>query len=231
VHGFVTSLVATPHAVWYVGGLSRISGLAHVAGRLTTAEQVTASGLGHYNLSPGTGGLAYDARSIWALGSQERLLRIDATTGNVVRRYTYRDYDQARSGSLEFLTAADGWLWFLDNGNPLSSVLRISEATGRPAGGVPILPGSCGQSPCSLIFSTPGSIWVPTAQLLIRIDPSALRPGAPANLLDADSPTTWLIGRRGMTGLSHCPPLGPFAAPPPMAPLPSGPRRACTGGT
>jgi hypothetical protein len=107
-----------------------------------------------------------------------------------VRRFNYHAFDPTRAGGLDFLTAANGWLWFLDNGYPFSGVLRVSEASGLPDGGVPIPPGSCGQASCSLIFATPGSIWVPTAELLLRINPSAL-PGKSAgvliNHLDADS--------------------------------------------
>jgi len=53
-------------------------------------------------------------------------------------------------------------------------VLRVSESTGRPAGGVRLAPNSCGQVVCSQIFYTPGSVWVPTAELLIRIDTSRM---------------------------------------------------------
>jgi hypothetical protein len=59
-------------------------------------------------------------------------------------------------------------------GTPFSGVLRVSEATGHPAGGIPIPPNSCGQAVCSQIFYTPGLAWVPTAKLLIRIDTSRM---------------------------------------------------------
>ncbi len=170
--GYISSLTAAPNALWYVVDFARISGLAHVTA--SRPLQVTARDPAYRDTSAGTQGLVYDAGSIWALGSAERLARIDAVTGDVVRHYSYRSYDPARAGGLDFLTAAGGWLWFLDNGYPFSGVLRVSEATGHPAGGVPIPPGSCGQAPCSLIYATPGSIWVPTAELLIRIDPSRL---------------------------------------------------------
>ena len=123
---------------------------------------------------PGEQGLVYGDGSVWALSGGERLARIDPYTGHVLRRYTYRNYDPRRAGGLDFLTAGDGWLWFLDNGYPFSGVLRVSESTGRPAGGVRIPPNSCGQQICSQIFYTPGSVWVPTAELLIRIATSRL---------------------------------------------------------
>jgi hypothetical protein len=106
------------------------------------------------------------------LGAAEKLARIDAATGRLVGYYTYRNYDPARAGGLDYLAAGGGWLWFIDNGYPFSGVLRVSEATGEPSGGVPIPPSSCGQVTCSQIYVTPGSVWVPTAELLIRIDPA-----------------------------------------------------------
>jgi hypothetical protein len=200
VHGLVSSLVAAPEAIWYVLNYSRIIGLAQIGSRPIAGrpiagppKRVTVSDTGYHDLPPGAGGLVYDAGSIWALGGLERLARIDAVTGKVVRRYTYRNYDPARTGGLDFLTAGAGWLWFIDNGYPVSGVLRINEATGQPAGGVRI-PNSCGQQVCWQAFSTPGSVWVPTGGLLFRIDPSLLHRG----------PGPFALGAapRGMVNLS-----------------------------
>jgi hypothetical protein len=44
-------------------------------------------------------------------------------------------------------------------------------ATGRTTGQVPIAANSCGQAVCSQIYATPGAIWVPTEQQLLRINP------------------------------------------------------------
>jgi hypothetical protein len=169
--GYTGSLVAAPQALWYVINYTRISGLWNVDGNPLS---ITTHDPGYQDASPGAQGLVYDAGSIWALGGNEKLAQIDVASGRVLRYFTYRNYDPARAGGLDFLTAGGGWLWFLDNGYPFSGVLRVSEATGRPAGGVAIAPNSCGQQSCSQIYYTPGSVWVPTAELLIRINPSRL---------------------------------------------------------
>ena len=191
VRGFTARLIAAPDAVWYVRDYMRIRGFWRTGSPIAVRwEPVAAHTPAYYGISAGSANLAYDLGSIWALGSQERTARIDAVNGKVVRTFTFRNYDPTRAGGLDFLTASGGWLWILDNGYPFSGVLRVSEATGLPAGGVPIPPGSCGQAPCSLIFATPGSIWVPTAELLLRIDQSALPvapTGQPVNHFDADS--------------------------------------------
>ena len=171
VRGLVSSLAATPQELWYLVNDWRIRGLANVGGN---PHALTAQDSNYYQTLPGGQGLVYGDGSLWALSGGERLAMIDPSTGRVMRRFSYRNYDPARAGGLDFLTAGGGWLWFLDNGYPFSGVLRVSEATGRPAGGVSIDPASCGQVICSQIFYTPGSVWVPTAELLIRIDTSRM---------------------------------------------------------
>jgi RNA polymerase sigma factor (sigma-70 family) len=171
MRGLVSSLAATPQELWYLVNDWRIRGLANVGGN---PHALTAQDGNYYQTLPGGQGLVYGDGSLWALSGGERLAMIDPSTGRVMRRFSYRNYDPARAGGLDFLTAGGGWLWFLDNGYPFSGVLRVSEATGRPAGGVSIDPASCGQVICSQIFYTPGSVWVPTAELLIRIDTSRM---------------------------------------------------------
>ncbi len=174
MHGYISSVVATPQALWYVVNYTRISGLRNIDGN---PQRITARDRGYLDAAPGAQGLVYDDSTrgyIWALGGGERLAQIASYTGRVVRHFSYRNYDPARAGGLDFLTAGGGWLWFLDNGYPFSGALRVSEATGRPAGGVPVAPNSCGQQTCSQIYFTPGSVWVPTAELLIRISPARL---------------------------------------------------------
>jgi len=185
VRGFVVSLIAAPGAVWYVHNYASVSGRARSNGRPIAVQGANDS----KNLaSPGTGGLAYDAGSMWALGNTQRLTRIDELTGKVLDAFNYRNFDPSSpGGGLNFFTAAEGWLWFLDNGYPFSGVLRVSEDTGQPVGGIWIPPDSCGSQACSLIFATPGSIWVPTTDLLIRISPAAMPSQEPANRPDADS--------------------------------------------
>jgi len=184
VRGFVVSLVAAPSAVWYERNYADVSGRARVSGRSIAVQRAKYV---RSLAAPGTGGLAYDAGSIWALGSRERLTRIDELTGKVLDTFNYQNFDTSPAGGLDFFTAAEGWLWFLDNGYPFSGVLRVSEDTGQPVGGIWIPPNSCGARSCSLIFSTPGSIWVPTTNLLVRISPAAMPTQEPANRPDADS--------------------------------------------
>ncbi len=170
LHGFVSSIIAAPGALWYVINYAGIRGFANPAG---SPRPLTAD-LGGYQVSPGGQGLVYASGSIWALAAGEQLARIDPATGRVLRVYTYRQYDPSRLGGLDFLTAGRGWLWFLDNGYPFSGVLRVSMATGHPAGGVPVPPNSCGELICSQVYYIAGSVWVPTAELLLRVDPGKL---------------------------------------------------------
>ncbi len=170
LHGYISSLTAAPRGLWYVVNFQRIAGLTNTGGN---PQPVTARDPGYY-LPPGGQGLVYDSGSIWVLSGGERLTQIDALNGRVMQVFTYRNYDPSRAGGLNFLAAGGGWLWFLDNGYPFSGVLRVGETTARPAGGVAIAPNSCGQQVCSQIFYTPGSVWVPTAELLLRIDTSRL---------------------------------------------------------
>ena len=171
VPGSVRSLIAAPDALWYVHNYQRPSGIAHTAG---DTKYVSAPVSGYWNWPSVSQDLIYDSGSIWLLSAGERLIRIDPANGKITHVFTYRNYDPGRAGGLDFLAAGGGWLWFLDNGYPFSGVLRVSESTGRPAGGVRIPPASCGQVVCSQIYYTPGSVWVPTAELLIRIDTSRM---------------------------------------------------------
>jgi len=167
-YGGVFSLVATPETVWSVR-LPGAVGLIDMAGHSRTVHVTP-----RYQMVAGPRSVVYGDRAVWVLGDGERLARFDPVTGQLLSRYTYRNYDPRRAGGLDFLTAGGGWLWFLDNGYPFSGVLRVSESTGRPAGGIRIAPNSCGQLVCAQIFYTPGSVWVPTAELLIRIDTSRM---------------------------------------------------------
>jgi DNA-directed RNA polymerase specialized sigma24 family protein len=184
VRGFIVSLLAAPSGVWYVHNYASVGGRVRSSGR---PIGVQGPKFVRTLASPGTGGLAYDAGSIWALGSKDRLTRIDELTGKVLDTFSYQNFGMSPACGLDFFTAADGWLWFLDSGCPFSGVLRVSEDTGQPVGGIWIPPNSCGELSCSLIFATPGSIWVPTTDQLIRIEPAAMPSPEPANRPDADS--------------------------------------------
>ncbi|MGN6793134.1 MAG: hypothetical protein ACTHJW_12190 [Streptosporangiaceae bacterium] len=171
MRGFLSSLIYAPPALWYVLNYESIRGLSNLSG---VPQPMIAQARSYRQIAPGGQNLVYGDGSLWALSDGERLARIDPSSGDVVRRFTYRNYDPSRVGGLDYLAAGGGWLWFLDNGYPFSGVLRVSESTGRPAGGVRIAPNSCGQATCSQVFYTPGSVWVPTAELLIRIDTSRM---------------------------------------------------------
>jgi streptogramin lyase len=168
MHGHIFSLTAAPGALWF----TRVPG---VIGLVTTIGRPHVILLQKaYQYYVGELSVVYGDGSVWLLRGAERLVRFDPRTGQIQRRFTYRNFDPRRAGGLDFLTAGNGWLWFLDNGYPFSGVLRVSESTGRPDGGVTIPPASCGQRVCSRIFHTPGNVWVPTAGLLIRISTSRL---------------------------------------------------------
>jgi DNA-directed RNA polymerase specialized sigma24 family protein len=184
VRGFIVSLLAAPRTVWYVHDYAGVSGRARSSGR---SISVQGPKFVKSLASPGTGGLAYDAGSIWAMGSKQRLTRIDELTGKVLDTFNYQNFGMSPTCGLDFFTAAEGWLWFLENGCPFSGVLRVSEDTGVPVGGIWIPPNSCGEQSCSLIFATPGSVWVPTTDQLVRIEPAAMPTQEPANRPDADS--------------------------------------------
>jgi streptogramin lyase len=170
--GRVISLTAVPGALWYTR-TQGVMGLVTTSGR-PHAVQLPKAWYKYVDYVGAQLSVAYDDGSVWLLRSGELLARLDPRTGHIQKRFSYRDFDPRRAGGLDFLTAGGGWLWFLDNGYPFSGVLRVSETTGRPAGGVRIPPGSCGQRVCTQVFYTPGAVWVPTANLLIRIDTSRL---------------------------------------------------------
>ena len=170
LHTGVSSIFAAPQALWYVANYyGQITGLANAGGN---PQRVTVHDPSFRRAYLGIQSLVYGDGSLWVLGGDEAVTRIDPSTGRVVRHYTYRTYDPGRAGGLDFLTVGNGWLWFLDDGHPFSGVLKVSEATGLPVGKVPIAVNSCGQQSCSQIYYTPGSVWVPTAEQLIRIDPA-----------------------------------------------------------
>ena len=171
MRGYISSLTYAPPALFYVLDYESIRGLQNLNG---VPQPLLVRDPDFRQIAPGGQTLVYGDGSLWALSGGERLARIDPATGQLVRRFTYRNYDPSRAGGLDFLTAGGGWLWFIDNGYPFSGVLRVSEHTGRPAGGIRIPANSCGMEVCSQIFYTPGSVWVPTAELLIRIDTSRM---------------------------------------------------------
>ncbi|HEX9031729.1 MAG TPA: hypothetical protein VF834_07760 [Streptosporangiaceae bacterium] len=161
-----------PHALWWVVGYSMVQGIA-LDGR---RHALLAPAPWYQPAYSGNVSLAYGEGSMWEFtpGESESVLRFDPGTGKVTRVYHSRGYDPASTGGLDFLTFGSGSLWFLDDGYPFSGVLRVSVATGRLLGGVPVPAGSCGQQPCSQIYATAGAVWVPALGYLLRIDPGRM---------------------------------------------------------
>jgi len=167
-------IAVTPAGVWY-GSAAGISGEVRAG---IGAESVTVHDPGYPYSLASTSSLVYGTGLRWALTGDESIAMIDPATGRVARVYTYRSYDPAYDGGLDFLAVGHGSLWFLDDGAlkvgaaPFRGVLRVSAATGLRLGPVPgIGPAACG-GPCTQIYATRSAIWVPTATGLIRIDPA-----------------------------------------------------------
>ena len=166
----IFAVAAGPRSVWYDVGYSGIYGLVRTARggvrRVTVYRQHDPVNFAY------TRALTYADGAVWVLNSDENVAEIDPATGRVTRSFSYRSYDPAQAGGLDFFAVSDRSLWFLDDGYPFSGVLRVSTVTGRQAGGVPgIPPGAC-LAACSQIYATPGSIWVPTGSALVRIVPA-----------------------------------------------------------
>jgi len=172
VLGSIRSISAVPGGIWYTD-LHTDSYALLRAGPTVRSIKVRIPALVVKFASPQP--MVYGQGLVWALGIDESVAKMDLATGRVVRLYTHRTYDPGRAGGLDYLAVGDGSLWFLDDGNSFGGVLRVSIATGRPLGAVAEpRAGDCGQQSCFQIYATPGAIWVPTAQWLIRIYPARL---------------------------------------------------------
>jgi len=171
VRGPIGNQIAiTPQGVWYYTNYSGLSGILREGAR---AHVVTAQDPRYPVGFAFTRSLVYSQGALWVLTGDESVAKVDPATGRVLRFFTYRNYDTGRQGGLDFLTAGQGSLWFLDDGYPFSGVLRVAMATGKPLGGVSIKPGACGE-PCWQVYDTGGAIWVPTIGTLLRIDPGRM---------------------------------------------------------
>ncbi|MHB1593103.1 MAG: sigma factor [Streptosporangiaceae bacterium] len=166
----IFAVAAGPRSVWYDVGYSGIYGLIRTA-RGGARRVIVYRPHDPVNFAY-TSALTYADGAVWVLNSDENVAEIDPATGRVTRSFSYRSYDPAQAGGLDFFAVSDRSLWFLDDGYPFSGVLRVSTATGRQSGGVPgIPPGAC-LAACSQIYATPGSVWVPTWSALVRIVPA-----------------------------------------------------------
>jgi hypothetical protein len=169
--GQIGEVAVAPHSVWYVDNFVRIGALVDADGWTTG---VTTDDPAYHGSDTQTQSLVYGAGWIWALGNDQSVARIDPVTGAVTRIYTGQSYDPLGYGGPNVLTVGNSSLWFLDDGYPFSGVLQVSPASGAATSRVPIPPGACGQQPCTQLYSTPGSIWVPTQNQLLRIDTAKL---------------------------------------------------------
>jgi hypothetical protein len=138
VNGYISAMtLGFDNVDGYVANFNRVGGVTAAGGN---SKAVTVNDPGFPDPSRGAAELAYDDGAVWALGASEKVARIDAATGRLIGYYTYRNYDPARVGGLDYLTASGGWLWFIDNGYPFSGLLRASGANGPVMHGVPIPP-------------------------------------------------------------------------------------------
>jgi len=109
---------------------------------------------------------------VWEFTTDESVAKIDPMTGNVLRTYTYRSYDPDYGAGLNGLAVGNGSLWFIDWRN--GGVLRVSIATGKPVGQIPGIGAAPCPETCVRVYSTPGAVWVPAMNQLIRIDPARM---------------------------------------------------------
>ncbi|HXP21310.1 MAG TPA: hypothetical protein VN840_16830 [Streptosporangiaceae bacterium] len=172
VHSVIGQIAVTPRGVWYAD-YSGIGGIVAGNGAGPGPRAITVRDPSYPVSFAYTQSLVYSQGALWALTNDESVAKINPATGHVERVFSSASYDPKGAGGLDFLTAGQGSLWFLDDGYPFSGVLRVSMATGRPLGGVTVRPGSCGQ-PCYQIYDTNGTIWVPTSTAIIGIDPARL---------------------------------------------------------
>lgn len=168
VPGQPAEAAAAPQSLWYQTG-SGISGFIR-GGRGWRPVTVNDSA---YPVAMQPDSLVYGAGAIWAMTEDESIAKIDPATGRIAAILTYRDYDPAYQDALGFLAIGAHSLWLLSyNG----AVLRVSSLTARPLGWVSTL-GSCGgqtlPEPCATYYAQ-GSLWVPTASALLRIDPARM---------------------------------------------------------
>jgi len=169
VPGRVTPYVVGPEGMWYPtnSGISGLVGLGSRARVLTVDDSAYP-----VSLASAVNSLVFDQGALWALTDDESVAKINPATGRIARIFTYSSYDPQYSMGLDFLSAGQNSLWFLDDGHRSSGVLRVSMATGRPLGAVAHI-GSCGE-PCSQIYATQSAVWVATSDWLVRIDPGRL---------------------------------------------------------
>lgn len=126
-----------------------------------------AAAFGDARLVPGSGWL-------WALAGAERVARVDPGTGRITGIAGHQRFDPSYAFGNDMAAAAgQRSLWLL---GPAAGnlVVRLSARTLTAAGQVRV-GGSCGRGAlCTQIYDAAGSVWVPTARWLVRIDPARI---------------------------------------------------------
>jgi streptogramin lyase len=161
----IANMTATPYGIWYSSS-SGVTGLVGTGGRLHRIGAPAGQKV--------TGSLVYADGALWSIAGRENVAEINPLTGRIIRTYHSNAVNPARSFGLDFFTIGQDSIWFLnDDRAGATSILRVSLATGRPAGQVSGA-GSCGE-PCEQVYFAQGSAWVPTAGSLARVTAIPLR--------------------------------------------------------
>ncbi len=171
--GQISSVAVAPRSVWYVINFMKIGTL--IGASDATMPAVTTEDPAYQRSYDSTLSVAYGLGALWTLDDNESITRVSPATGIVQRVLTQRNGDPGSDGAPTALAVGSGSLWLLADGHPLSGVLQVNPHTGQQLGVVPVPAGACGHSPCSRIYATPGAVWVPTLEQLIRIDPARMR--------------------------------------------------------
>jgi len=165
VQGQIQAVTVGRDSVWYATA-SGIRGVIGIGGRERAVTVVdptnTVSFAAPRSLVSGEG-------FVWALTSDESVAKLDPATGRVLRIYTYRSYDPSYTAGFNNLAVGHGSLWFLNWRT--GGVVRVSITTGKQVGDATRVSSECNLWSCGQIYSTPGGIWVPSSNRLIRILP------------------------------------------------------------
>jgi len=167
VRGQIWAVTTGSNSVWFAtaSGVRGVIGIGGQERDVTVVDQTnTVSFAGTRSLVSGQG-------FIWALTSDESVAKLDPSTGRVVRIYTYRSYDPSYTAGFNDLAVGHGSLWFLNWRT--GGVVRASITTGKQVGDAARVASGCNRWSCGQIYSTPGGIWVPTRNRLIRIVPGS----------------------------------------------------------
>jgi hypothetical protein len=179
--GPVYTFVAGSEGVW----LGANTGILQVDPSGTRLTGLTVTGSAKYlsvnspdYIGPlGATELALGDGAVWALagnvsGRPESLAEINPVTGRITVAFTYPELADTSNDFWDLNAAfGSGSIWMLA---PLggNEIVRISTTSGNPVGRV-YPGGSCSQY-CTQVYAIAGAVWEPTAQQIIRIDPTRM---------------------------------------------------------